>query len=291
MAVSSFSNSDKPLHGVLCMLLAVALFAAMDAAMKSLTPHYSAMQIACLRGALAWPLVVLWLIGSGRYKTLLNTRWSLHLLRAVLGVTMLWAFVYSLQSLALAEAYTIFFTAPLLITAMSAFWLKEYVAPRHWGAIGIGLVSVLFMLKPDGDKLISFGALMALLAAFCYAVSAITVRILGRTEGTGNMVFWLMTLLSLGAGLLALPDWQPLKSELWSSFMLIGVTGFAGQIAITQAFKVAPSALIAPFEYTALLWGIGFDILLWQLYPQLSTMIGAFVIMLSGLYLLWQHRR
>lgn len=291
MAVSSFSNSDKPLHGVLCMLLAVALFAAMDAAMKSLTPHYSAMQIACLRGALAWPLVVLWLIGSGRYKTLLNTRWSLHLLRAVLGVTMLWAFVYSLQSLTLAEAYTIFFTAPLLITAMSAFWLKEYVAPRHWVAIGIGLVSVLFMLKPDGDKLISFGALMALLAAFCYAVSAITVRILGRTEGTGNMVFWLMTLLSLGAGLLALPDWQPLKSELWFSFMLIGVTGFAGQIAITQAFKVAPSALIAPFEYTALLWGIGFDILLWQLYPQLSTMIGAFVIMLSGLYLLWQHRR
>lgn len=291
MAVSSSSNSDKPLHGVLCMLLAVALFAAMDAAMKSLTPHYSAMQIACLRGALAWPLVVLWLIGSGRYKTLLNTRWSLHLLRAVLGVTMLWAFVYSLQSLALAEAYTIFFTAPLLITAMSAFWLKEYVAPRHWVAIGIGLVSVLFMLKPDGDKLISFGALMALLAAFCYAVSAITVRILGRTEGTGNMVFWLMTLLSLGAGLLALPDWQPLKSELWFSFALIGITGFAGQIAITQAFKVAPSALIAPFEYTALLWGIGFDILLWQLYPQFSTLIGAFVIMLSGLYLLWQHRR
>ncbi len=291
MAVSSSSNTDKPLHGILCMVLAVALFAAMDAAMKSLTPHYSAMQIACLRGALAWPLVVLWLIGSGRYKTLLNTRWSLHLLRAVLGVTMLWAFVYSLQSLALAEAYTIFFTAPLLITAMSAFWLKEYVAPRHWVAIAIGLVSVLFMLKPDGDKLISFGALMALLAALCYAVSAITVRILGRTEGTGNMVFWLMTLLALGAGLLALPDWQPLKSELWFSFVLIGITGFAGQIAITQAFKVAPSALIAPFEYTALLWGIGFDILLWQLYPQLSTLIGAAIIMLSGLYLLWQHRR
>jgi drug/metabolite transporter (DMT)-like permease len=291
MAVSSSSNTDKPLHGILCMLLAVALFAAMDAAMKSLTPHYSAMQIACLRGALAWPLVVLWLIGSGRYKTLLKTRWSLHLLRAVLGVTMLWAFVYSLQSLALAEAYTIFFTAPLLITAMSAFWLKEYVAPRHWVAIAIGLVSVLFMLKPDGDKLISFGAFMALLAAFCYAVSAITVRIMGRTEGTGNMVFWLMTLLSVGAGLLALPDWQPLKSELWFSFALIGVTGFAGQIAITQAFKVAPSALIAPFEYTALLWGIGFDILLWQLYPQFSTLIGAAVIMLSGLYLLWQHRR
>lgn len=273
------------------MLVAVALFAAMDAAMKSLTPYYSAMQIACLRGALAWPLVVLWLVSSGRHKTLLKTRWSLHMLRAVLGVVMLWAFVFSLQTLALAEAYSIFFTAPLLITAMSAFWLKEYVAPRHWIAIAIGLVSVLFMLKPDGEKLISFGALMALLAAFCYAVSAITVRILGRTEGTGNMVFWLMTLLSLGAGILAWPDWQPLTSELWLSFVLLGVTGFGGQIAITQAFKVAPAALVAPFEYTALLWGIGFDIVLWQLYPAFSMLAGAAVIMLSGLYLLWQHRR
>lgn len=282
--------TDKPLRGILCMLLAVALFAAMDAAMKSLTPYYSAMQIACLRGALAWPLVVLWLLSSKRHKTLLNTRWSLHLLRAVLGVTMLWAFVFSLQSLALAEAYAIFFTAPLLITAMSAFWLKEYVAPRHWVAIAIGMATVVYMLKPDGDNLLSLGALMALLAAFCYAVSAITVRILGRSEGTGNMVFWLMTFITLGAGLLALPDWQPLRSELWLSFVLIGLTGFGGQLAITEAFKVAPSAVVAPFEYMALLWGIGFDILLWQLYPAFSMLAGAAVIMLSGLYLVWQHK-
>ena len=290
MSLPSVSSADKPLRGILCMVLAVALFAAMDAAMKSLTPYYSAMQIACLRGALAWPLVVAWLLSTGRHKTLLNTRWSLHLLRAVLGVTMLWAFVFSLQSLALAEAYTIFFTAPLLITAMSAFWLKEYVAPRHWVAIALGLLTVTYMLKPDSDKLLSLGALMALLAAFCYAVSAITVRILGRREGTGNMVFWLMTLLSIGAGVLAWPDWQPLRSELWLSFVLIGVTGFGGQLAVTEAFKVAPAAIVAPFEYMALLWGIGFDIVLWQLYPQLSTLIGAGVIMLSGLYLVWQHK-
>jgi drug/metabolite transporter (DMT)-like permease len=290
MSVPSVSNLDNPLRGILCMLLAVALFAAMDAAMKSLTPYYSAMQIACLRGALAWPLVVLWLLGSGRHKTLLKTRWGLHLLRAVLGVIMLWAFVFSLQTLALAEAYAIFFTAPLLITAMSAFWLKEYVAPRHWVAIGIGLLTVLYMLKPDGDRLISIGALMALVAAICYAVSAITVRILGRSEGTGNMVFWLMTLLALGAGVLALPDWQPLRAELWLSYVLIGVTGFGGQIAVTQAFKIAPAAVVAPFEYMALLWGIGFDIVLWQLYPAFSMLAGATVIMLSGLYLVWQHK-
>lgn len=290
MSLPLISAVDKPLRGIVCMLLAVALFAAMDAAMKSLTPHYSAMQIACLRAALAWPLVVIWLLSSGRHRRLLKARWSLHILRAVLGVMMLWAFVFSLQSLALSEAYSIFFTAPLLITAMSAFWLKEYVAPRHWVAIAVGLICVCFMLKPDGDKLISVGALMALLAAFCYAVSAISVRILGRSEGTGNMVFWLMTLLALGAGLLALPDWQPLKSELWLSFVMIGVTGFGGQLAITEAFKVAPSALVAPFEYTALLWGMGFDILLWQHYPQLATLAGAAIIMLSGLYLVWQHK-
>ena len=281
---------DHPTKGMLCMLLAVGMFCAMDACMKQLTQHYGPMQITSLRALFAWPLIVAWLITTNRVQHLLNSRWSLHLLRAVLGIVMLSAFVYAIQTLSLSDAYAIFFAAPLLITAMSVWFLGEHVQLRQWVAIGIGMLAVIFMLKPEGDQLLSLGALAALVSALCYAISAITVRVLSRTDNSGNMVFWLMTLLALGAGLLALPDWQPLRSELWLSFVLIGVTGFGGQIAITQAFKVAPSAVVAPFEYMALLWGIGFDIVLWQLYPAFSTLAGAAVIMLSGLYLVLQHR-
>lgn len=287
----TYLSNDRPTRGIIAMLLAVAFFAAMDAGMKALTQYHSPMQIACLRGALAWPFVVLWLWQSGQVKQLLNARWSLHLLRAALGITMLWAFVFSLQSLALADAYAIFFAAPFIITLLSAWWLKEYVAPRQYVVLAIGLAAVFYMLKPDAGQWFSLGALGALLAAFCYAVSAITVRVLARSDGAGNMVFWLMTFLTLGAGVLALPNWQPLQPALWSVYLLIGVAGFLGQITITEAFRIAPAAVVAPFEYTALLWGIGFDIVLWQLYPDSRVLLGASVIMLCGLYLLWQQKR
>ncbi|WP_423186984.1 DMT family transporter [Alishewanella sp. d11] len=287
----SYLLNDRPTRGIIAMLLAVAFFAAMDAGMKALTQYHSPMQIACLRGALAWPFVVLWLWQSDQVKHLLKARWSLHLLRAALGITMLWAFVFSLQSLALADAYAIFFAAPFIITLLSAWWLKEYVAPRQYVVLAIGLAAVFYMLKPDAGQWFSLGALGALLAAFCYAVSAITVRVLARSDGAGNMVFWLMSFLTLGAGVLALPNWQPLQPALWSVYLLIGVAGFFGQITITEAFRIAPAAVVAPFEYTALLWGIGFDIVLWQLYPDSRVLFGASVIMLCGLYLLWQQKR
>lgn len=282
---------DRPLRGIVAMLLAVAFFSAMDAAMKALTPHHGPMQIACLRGAFAWPFVVLWLWRSAQFRHLLRARWSLHLLRAALGITMLWAFVFSLQTLGLADAYAIFFAAPFMITLLSAWWLKEYVAPRHYLVLAIGLAAVFYMLKPDAGQWFSLGALGALLAAFCYAVSAITVRVLARSDSAGNMVFWLMTFLTLGAGLLALPHWQPLQLTLWPIYLLVGVSGFLGQITITEAFRIAPAAVVAPFEYTALLWGIGFDIVFWQQYPGSSVYIGASIIMLCGLYLLLQQRR
>jgi drug/metabolite transporter (DMT)-like permease len=285
------SSNDKPLFGILAMLLAVFMFSGMDASMKALTAHYGPMQITCLRATCAWPFIVLWLWRDNRLQHLMQARWSLHLFRAVLGIIMLSAFIFALKTLSLADAYAIFFAAPLLITMLSVWWLKDYVAPRQWVAILIGMAAVLYMLKPDGDQLLSLGALAALLSAFCYAVSGITVRILAKTEPSGNMVFWLMTMIGIGAGLLALPDWQPLQLAHWPYFLAIGITGAIGQVFITEAFRLAPPSVIAPFEYSALVWGLGFDIVLWQVWPDSSLLLGASVIMASGLYLIWQERR
>jgi len=125
----------------------------------------------------------------------------------------------------------------------------------------------------------------------CYAVSAITVRILAKSDHASNMVFWLMTMIMLGAGSLAMLDWRPLQLAHWPLLLGIGITGALGQVFITEAFRLAPPSIIAPFEYTALVWGLGFDIVLWQIYPTASVMLGALVIMLSGLYLIWQQRK
>lgn len=284
-------NTDHPLKGIVAMILAVLLFSGMDAAMKQLTTSYGPMQITCLRAACAWPFIVLWLTKTQRLRHLFDARWSLHCLRAVLGIIMLAAFIKSLETLSLADAYSIFFSAPLLITLLSVWWLKDKVNLKQWVAIIIGLLAVLYMLKPSGENMRSIGAVMVLIASICYAISAITVRILAKSDHAGNMVFWLMTMIMLGAGLLAWPSWQPLEWQHWPLFLIIGLTGAAGQVFITEAFRLAPPSVIAPFEYTALVWGLGFDIVLWQLYPSSAMLIGAAVIIASGLYLVWQQDR
>ncbi len=273
------------------MMLAVLMFSAMDASMKMLTAHYGPMQITFFRAACAWPFILLWLASTGKLQHLLQARWSLHLLRAVLGIVMLASFVKAIELLSLADAYSIFFAAPLIITVLSVWWLKDRVNGRQWAAIVVGLLAVIWMLKPSGNELLSLGALMALVSAVCYAISAITVRVLAKSDYAGNMVFWLMTMIGVGAGLLALPDWQPIQWQLWPWLLTIGISGAIGQVFITEAFRLAPPSVIAPFEYTALVWGLGFDIVLWQVWPTASMLLGAGVIMASGLYLIWQQQR
>jgi drug/metabolite transporter (DMT)-like permease len=281
-------------RAVLFMLVAVGLFALMDAGLKLLSAHYPPMQVAAIRGLASLPFVLAWVllsVGPQRVlPTLFRVRWSLHLLRGVLGITMMAAFVYALRSLPLSTAYTIFFVAPLLITALSVPILGERVGPRRWTAIAIGFVGVLVVLRPTGDGLASLAGLAVLVAAFGYSVSAITVRVLMRTDSKQSIVVWLLVSMGVGAGLLALPQWVTVRGDdLWL-ILGVGVAGALGQYTITEAFRRGEASLIAPLEYTALLWGVLLDFSLWQVLPDGMTWVGAAIIVFSGLYLLRRER-
>lgn len=278
------------LRGIVAMLIAVMSFALMDAGLKTLAAHYASLEVASLRALASLPFVLIWCGVSGGYGQLMHVRWPLHLLRAGLSVVMLGAFAYALRSLPLADAYSIFFVAPLLITALAVPFLGEKVGWRRWSAVGVGLVGVLIVLKPSGTGWFTLSGLAVLVAAFGYAVSAITVRKLGRTDSVQAMVFWMLALTGLVAGLLAWTDWTLPRREHWSVLALIGVTGAMGQVAITEAFRRAPASTLAPLEYTALLWGILLDLTLWNTSPTLRTLAGATVIVVSGLYLLHRER-
>ena len=282
--------SRSNLHGILIMLLAVGMFSLMDAGLKLLTPHYPAAQVAALRGMASVPFVLVWVLATVGVKALVRIRWPLHLLRGVLSVTMMIAFVYALRGMPLATAYTIFFVAPLLITALSVPFLGERVGPRRWTAIVVGLVGVLVVLRPTGEGVLSLAGLAVLGAAVGYAVSAITVRELSRTDSTQAMVFWMVTMLSVGAGLLAWPEWVPVRGEHAWLILGVGAAGAVGQYAITEAFSRGEASVIAPFEYTALAWGVGLDLALWGVLPDAVPWIGAAIIVGSGLYLIRRER-
>lgn len=277
-------------RAVLAMLLAVALFSLMDAGLKGLAAHYPPFQVAALRGAASFPLVLAWALSTAGLRSLLRVRWSLHLLRGALGIAMMAAFAYALRYMPLSTAYSIFFVAPLLITALSVPFLGEHVGPRRWVAIGIGLAGVVVVLRPTGEGVLSLAGMAVLVAALGYAISAITVRVLARTDSTQAMMVWLLGLMALGAGVMAWPEWVPLRgTDLWL-IAGIGVAGALGQYAITEAFRLGEASLIAPLEYTALLWGVILDATLWGVLPDRATWLGAAIIIASGLYLLHRER-
>jgi drug/metabolite transporter (DMT)-like permease len=284
------AKSRRQRRGMLLMLVSVGLFALMDAALKTLSAHYPPFQVAALRGLSSLPLVLAWALLTVGPLPLLRVRWPLHLLRGVLGIAMMASFVYALKRLPLSTAYSIFFVAPLLITALSVPILGERVGPRRWTAIAIGLVGVLVVLRPTGAGVMSMAGLAVLVAATGYAVSAITVRVLARTDSTQAITFWLLALMALGAGALALPDWVPLRAQDAWIIGGIGVAGALGQYTITEAFRLGEASLIAPLEYTALLWGVLLDLTLWGVLPDAVTWLGAAIIIGSGLYLIRREK-
>ena len=274
------------LRSIYAMLIAVVMFSLMDTAMKLLSAHYPAMQVTALRALSSLPMVFGYVWWRGAVPTLLKVRWRMHFLRGGLGITMLSLFAFGLKSLSLSETYAIFFIAPALITALSVFILDENVNAARWGAIVVGLLGVLVVLRPSGDGFFTAGGLAVLASAGCYAVSAIAGRVLARTERTEHMVFWLMILMAIGGTALAAPNWVALRAGDALLIAGLAVSGFLGQLAITEAFSSGEASSVAPFEYSALAWGAGFDWLLWHTLPDQYTMIGAAIIIGSGLYLI-----
>ena len=281
-----------PLRGIVAMLVAVACFAGMDAVLKLFSTHYPAMQVGAMRGAASLPFVLAWIALGNRWRELRVVRWQLHLVRGVLALIMLWGFVAAVSVLSLADAYAIFFVAPLLVTALAVPLLGETVGWRRWTAICVGMAGVLWMLKPggSGSALSLYGALAALAAAVAYAFAVISVRVLTRTETTTALVFWFLVLLTLFAGLLSIPGWVPIRSTDWGWLALLGVFGALGQHFITEAFRNAPASVIAPFEYTALLWAVAIDWLVWSTWPGERLWVGAGLIIACGLYLIRRER-
>jgi drug/metabolite transporter (DMT)-like permease len=262
----------------------------MDAGLKQLSAHYPPFQVSALRGAASVPFVFAWVLWTVGARPLLRVRWGLQLVRGLIGIVTLPAFVYGLRFLPLTTAYTLFFVAPLLITAMSALFLGEKVGPQRWGAIVVGFIGVLVALRPTGEGTLTWAGLAILGAATGYATAAVMVRVLSRTDSTQSMMFWMVISMTLGAAALAAPNWVAVDRGDWLLIAGVGVVGALGQWALTEAFARGEASVVAPFEYSALAWGVGFDLAIWGVLPDSVTWLGAAIIVCSGIYLMRRER-
>lgn len=253
--------------------------------MKLLSAHYPATQVTAMRALSSLPLLCGYMLYRGAFKGIFNVRWPMHLFRSALGVGMLTMFAFGLSMLSLAEAYSIFFIAPALITALSVLVLKEKVGKGQWIAIAVGLIGVIVVLRPEGTGFLSIGGLAILASAACYATTAIVSRVLARTDSNESMMFWYLILMSAGGLSMSVPHWVPVRAEDGWVLLALAISGFFGQLAITRAFSSGKASVVAPFEYTALAWGVAIDWLLWQVLPDGYTLLGAGIIIGSGIYL------
>jgi len=282
---------ERRLRAIATMIAAVAVFSFMDGLLKLLAAHYPPMQVAALRGATSLPFTLLPMLLRGRLRDLKPRRWPMHLLRGLLQVLVLGAFIYAVRVLSLANAYAVFLSAPLIVAALSVPLLRERIDWRNWIAIVVGLLGVLTMVRPSASGLSTFGTLAALVGATAYALSGIAVRVLTRSDTTVSVVFWSVGLMTVFAGTIAAPGWIPIAHEHWKWLLGLGMLAALAQYLLTEAFRSAPPSVVSPFEYTALLWGVAIDRVVWHVLPSTRVCFGGGIVILSGLYLIWHQRR
>lgn len=279
MAISSTN-----LKGAALALAAFGIYATHDVVVKFLGNDYSAVQIIFFSGLLSFPLVTVMLMGDKRDGNLVPRRpwWSLA--RAVSTVMTGVAGFYAFSQLPLAQAYAIFFAMPLLITLLAIPLLGERVGMRRGIAVLVGLVGVLIVLRPGAGEL-GLGHLAALSAAVTGALTSVIVRKIGGEERSAVLMLYPMlgNVLAMGA---ALPFvYVPMPVVHLGMMGIIALFGFIAGLLIIAAYRMAPAVIVAPMQYSQILWAAFYGALLFDERIDWATGIGSAVIIASGIYI------
>jgi drug/metabolite transporter (DMT)-like permease len=271
------------------MLLGVTGGLGLDLCAKELLRSYSLTEFIFARSIIALTIfLVLAPRLFGGFHLLRTHRIAWHVLRTVLAIGAMFGFFYGLSKMPLVNALTLGFTAPLMVTALSVPFLGDHVGWRRWAAVGVGFAGTLIILRPGSGEF-SFASAAILFAAFCYACQAITARYL-TTESTLSLAVYIVAgplvfaLVSMDAELWMVPD-----SRGW---LLMGGAGMCSVIAwvgLINGYRGSSPAILAPFEYVALIGGAIAGYLIWDEIPDRWVVIGGATIVVSGLYVVYRE--
>ena len=296
------------IRGIAYLLIALFIFAAQDAVVKYLTQEHEVLQI------LTWRMLVVVLIigciaqlklGWQFLKT--NVR-PLMLLRGSLAFAAFSNYYFALSSMPLGDAATVLMTAPLFVTALSVPLLGEQVGIRRWLAVIIGFAAVVFMLNP-GSSLFRTVALLPLASALFYSFIPILTRKIDSKEHTLTITFytalsyatlcvvmsavihlWPATPQDAGIWATVAQPWSPLNAQGWMLILLSSVMFAAGILCVTAAYRAAEVSVLAPFEYSYLLWATMIGFVVFSDVPTLRTWVAGFIIAGSGIYITLRER-
>ena len=282
-------EQDANGKAVAYLLLGVAGGLGLDLCAKGLLSNYSLQQFVFLRSVVGLGIFLLLARQFGGFRSLFTRRWPWHLLRMAMACGAMFGFFYGLARMPLVDALTLGFTAPLMVTALSVPMLGERVGWRRWTAVSVGFVGVLIILRP-GTGEISLAAMAVLFAAFCYASLAVTARKLAGTETSYALsVYAVVGPLVLSTLLVGGGSWRMPDTSGWVLFLLAGSCSVIAWIGIIGGYRRASPAMLAPFEYTALVGGAIAGYLIWDEVPDRWVVVGATIIIASGLFVVYRE--
>lgn len=283
------SDTDRVRKAITWLMLGVVGGLMLDLFAKELLRTYSLQQFIFLRSTIAIALLLAIAPRFGGFNSLKTSHKAWHLLRTILAVGAMFGFFYGLAKMPLVNAFTLGYTAPLMMTGLSAVFLHEPVGWRRWTAVSLGFIGVLVMLRPGKGEL-SFAAIAVLIAAFCYACQAITARRLAATESTLALSFYVVVgPMLVSVTLLNQESWLSPDLVGWSLLIGAGVCSVLAWIGFVNGYRAASPALLAPLEYTALIGGAIAGYVFWGEVPDIGVAVGAIFIVASGLFVVYRN--
>lgn len=278
-----------PAVAILLILGTMAIFVTTDTLAKYLMQTYSVAEVTWARFVFHMP-VVLALMAAQRSRTVFRSRNLRNQIgRSVTQLASTLLFFLAIAYLPLATAVAIAFVQPLLVTALSVPLLGEKVGPRRWAAVVAGFAGALIIVRPGAGM--HWAALLPLCMAFTSGLNQVMTRRVAVLDQPATSLLY-NAVLGVAVMSLAAPfDWRPPDGAGWAMLAAVGLLGGAGHMLMILAFARAPASLLAPFSYTQLVWATLFGLVLFGDLPDRWTIIGAAVIVGSGLYVLYRERR
>lgn len=276
---------SSSIKGALWGLLGFGIFAAHDVIVKFLADTYSVFQISFFAMIFGFPVAILMLARDASAADLLPKHPILVTIRSLtMSLTALCVF-YAFSTIPFAQAYALLFTAPLLITALSVPFLGEHVGIRRFAAVLVGFIGVAVALNPSATTF-ELGHAAALLAAFFVSVSSIILRKIGNDERPITLLLAQMMIGTVLYGVLMQRSYvPPALNDLHALILMAGMAALAG-MCIIFAYQQAAASIVAPTQYSQILWAIVYGALFFNEMPTQATLVGAAIIIGSGLYIL-----
>jgi len=300
----------RPTTGIPLLVAGLFLFALQDVVIKSFSDRYSVLQIVFVRGLVAMVPILIAVVVTTGWRGVVAYKPRLLLVKGLLGFLSYTAYYLTIAAMPLAEVVTILFMAPIVVIVLSAVILKENIGFRRWIAVLVGLTAVLIVVGPNG-RMAHLATVLAVLAALTYAFSTFITRFVGPADRP-----WTITLYSMAAFLIG----SSIASALVFSFastivvqdpslqfllrpwvvpglldgllmVFLGVNAALGFYCLIKAYWVAPASVIAPFEYTYIIWAVLFGYVFWSDIPEPTTLIGVALLIASSSYIFHRELR